>query len=343
VLGAAGYQTAGFVANTIVCSYEFGLNRGFSHYEDYPISAEAIIASPTLSEFLITEVRKVVGDHQLVARKSAEQINGAFLRWLAQSQAQQQPFFAFLNYFDAHDPYLPPPEFALRFSPRVPNGALRDVATLSQDEIRELNDAYDGTIAYLDYALEQLLGALEQQGILQNTLVIITSDHGEQFGENGMMGHANSLYLPTLHVPLLMLWPGHVPAGKSIRRYISLRDIPVTVFDLLGLRNDAGFPGRSLATCWGGACDPTVIGDDPLISQVEHLFRVPDWYRNAKGQLRSVMSGGLHYILNEADQREELYDMETDPDESHDLTGSAQWQDRLGVMRQSLKTLVSQA
>ena len=80
--------------------------------------------------------------------------------------------------------------------------------------------------------------------------MIVTSDHGEQFGEHGLIEHGNSLYWPVLHVPLVISFPGRVPEGQSVAEPVSLADLPTTVLDLLRLPNTQAFPGASLARCW---------------------------------------------------------------------------------------------
>src|SRR5262245_4198426 len=115
-----GYVTAGFVANTNYCGYEFGLNRGFLWYEDYIVSAREILVSSSLARSIINSgtVRRAVGYYDGFTRKNAAAINDNFLRWL--TRQDRRPFFVFLNYFDAHEPYFPPAPFNVKFGPQVP-------------------------------------------------------------------------------------------------------------------------------------------------------------------------------------------------------------------------------
>ena len=110
-------------------------------------------------------------------------------------------------------------------------------------------DCYDDCIAFLDEQLGKLLDELQRQGLLDNTLVIITSDHGEAFGDHRFFGHGNSLYLDEIGVPLVILSPG-APAGRVVVGPVSLRDLPATVLDQLGLADGSPFPGHSLAAYW---------------------------------------------------------------------------------------------
>ena len=111
-------------------------------------------------------------------------------------------------------------------------------------------DCYDDCIAYLDEQLGRLLDELERQGLLANTDVIITSDHGEAFGDHGILGHSYSVNLDEIGVPLVILSPD-APAGREVYSPVSLRDLPATVVDRLGLSDGSPFPGRSLAAYWG--------------------------------------------------------------------------------------------
>jgi arylsulfatase A-like enzyme len=98
-------------------------------------------------------------------------------------------------------------------------------------ELKAMYDGYDGDLAYIDSQLGLLFEELRRQGILEKTLVIFTSDHGEEFGEHGLLDLGNSLYFVSVHVPLVVHFPGHVPTGRVIRESVSLRDLASTVID----------------------------------------------------------------------------------------------------------------
>ena len=111
--------------------------------------------------------------------------------------------------------------------------------------------AYDECIAALDRDLGVLFDVLERRGVLESTVLIVTADHGEQFGEHGDYGHGCSVYQPEIHVPLLIRFPREVPKGRVVREAVSLRDLPATVLDLAGLEGHSVFPGQSLSASWG--------------------------------------------------------------------------------------------
>ena len=237
-----GYLTAVFIAKTAYCSANFGLDRGFLHYEDYGISPGRIVRGSALARLIASDerLRDLIGVHELLGRKPAEQVNSDFLRWLDRREPGR-PFFAFLNYYDAHDPYQPPAEFARKFSPVIPRGYFREGVRLPREVIDELRDAYDGAIAYLDHELGRLLAELRERGLLDDTLLIVTSDHGESLGEHGLMSHGNSLYLTLLRVPLVIVHPARIPAGRSIAEPVSLRDIPATSSTFSVSATNSGF------------------------------------------------------------------------------------------------------
>ena len=152
------------------------------------------------------------------------------------------PFFVFLNYYDVHAPYIPPQPFRGQFSElEEPGGRISTdwgmdhiYMPMTPEQLQEEIDAYDGAIAYVDYHIAKLLAELETRGLVQNTLVVILSDHGESFGEHGLLEHHNSLYREVIHVPMIFWWPDHVPAGERVTVSVSIAAIPATVLDIIG-------------------------------------------------------------------------------------------------------------
>ena len=344
-LSSQGYLTSGFVGNTLYGDTEKGLSRGFQHWEDYAVTPGEILRSSVLIRDLTgrRRAREPFNSFELLGRKRAEDVNSEFLSWLDDVQ-DGRPFFTFLNYFDAHAPYLPREEFGRRFAtPGLvhPYGEWARIRgrpkgdTLMADWVRDNQDRYDAAIAGLDAELGRLFAELERRGLLENTIVIISSDHGEQFGEHSVMGHGNSLYLPVLHVPLLIRYPGKVPEGATVQRPVSLRDIPATVADLAGLGSEISFPGRSLARFWR-ADTSYVASPDTLLMTVEYNPRLPKGSPIDKGSMRAVVLDTLHYILN-GDKREELYRINGDPAERNDLAPRPDFQTELADLRGALQ------
>ena len=293
-----GYVTGGFVANFLYCGYEFGLDRGFVHYEDYTPSLTALVGSIGFGRVALTTYNRLWRKYQIAGRKSAARLNDAFLRWTVRPSGR--PFFAFLNYYDAHSPYWPEAPFDRKFLSVEPRS--RDIESgrrYTLEERTALRGAYEGAVAYVDHYVGLLLDTLERRGSLENTLVIITADHGEEFGEHGHMGHGNSLYLPSLQVPLLIIFPARVPPGRRVQRPVTLRDVPATVLSLLDLPSNAPtFPGRTLTRYWRDTADSSGGTPSLLLSEVNFLPGQPAWYPIAKGDMHSLIMGRYHYIRN---------------------------------------------
>lgn len=340
VLANHGYQTSGFTANLGLTSYLYGLNRGFIHYEDFPISAGQIIHNSYIGREVIENNLTSIGYHQQLVRKHAPTVSHDFLKWLSRRD-KKHPFFTFLNYFDAHEPYLPPEEYALRFATKKPRGHIGvDVSELSTQDIWELTSSYDGAISYVDNELELLFSELQQMGLLENTIVILTSDHGEMFGEHGLMTHGNNLYLPVLHVPLLLSFPFGIPSGKVVSELVSLRDIPSTVLDLINLKSEKIFPGDSLTRTWDKGWNTDRAKMDLVFSDVKRNDAHTDQSPVTRGRLVSLIYKNLHYINNFGDGREELYNFEDDPFEERDLASSQEGRQLAEQFRVSLEAII---
>ena len=247
----AGVDTAGFVANPFFCGRESGLGRGFQVYADYPITPGEVFRSSALGWLLARSglrlaaaltARDTAGSMRDVdldfSRKDAATVGREFLGWL--DRRGGRPFFAFLNLFDAHDPYIPPAGFPSRFADGSPPDTphlLRDwqrvdKAKLTPRDARHARDAYDDCLVALDAQLGALVEALRSRGVLDRTVLIVTADHGEQFGEHGSFGHGLSLFDEEARVPLLIRAPGLAPAGRVVAEDVGLRDLAATALHL---------------------------------------------------------------------------------------------------------------
>jgi arylsulfatase A-like enzyme len=266
-------------------------------------------------------------------RKTASEVNRDFLHWFAGRREQGRPFFAFLNYLDTHTPYLVPPGARHRFGVdpetkenfrRVLMGwSLIDKQSLPQRYLNLGRDAYDDCVAYLDEQLGMLFDELERRGVLDQTLVIITSDHGEGLGEHGLFMHGESLYRPEIRVPLLILTPSHRPSRAEVRDTVSLCDLPATIVDQIGLGNGSPFPGQSLAQSWADhpAGAPPLETGAALSELASSNPNNPNQGRSParRGPLISLAEGEFVYIRNEGDGGEELFNQREDPDEVNNL------------------------
>ena len=160
---------------------------------------------------------------------------------------------------------------------------LYDKLSLPQPYIDLARDSYDDCLGYLDEQLGQLFDALKRRGLLEKTLVIVTADHGEGLGEHKLFGHGYSLYRTEIRVPLLIRPPSGLSAPTVVGETVSLRDLPATIVDLLGLGAGSPFPGTSLARFWRNS--PSAAADlsrdtDPVVSEL----RFPNPQSPSQGQ-----------------------------------------------------------
>jgi arylsulfatase A-like enzyme len=321
-LQTRGYRTGAFSANFYFFCRFRGLGAGFIHFDD--IFGNAL--DGVMRTFYPRKLDKYVFSkfvQDLPGRRRAEEINRSFLDWL--DQRPQSTFFAFLNYFDAHDPYLPAPPYRTMFSKQPQPGGIvnermgRIHPHISSEQLQGEIDAYDGGIAYMDHFFGELLRELDRRG-LTNTIVIFTADHGESLGEHGLFMHRNSLYRELIRVPLVVRWPGHVPAGLRIERPVTNASLPATLLDQLGHGEQQVFPGPSLVPLWSGATK----GDDWPLPLAE-LAKVPEssWLPNLNysGSMKAVVTPQWHFQLHEVNGPI-LSDWKKDPEGKEDLAAT---------------------
>ncbi|HEY2806494.1 MAG TPA: sulfatase [Gemmatimonadales bacterium] len=335
---ARGYRTAAFSANLGYVARGFGLDRGFQHFSDFePTLSEALRANSILTRVVVA-IDEIFGTPWYVGYKPATRVTSDALRWAG---TQTRPFFMYLNYFDAHSPHIPPAPYDTLYSghPRhfrsfgdLDVSSRRPVGRSAR--LAELRQGYDAAIAYEDAEIRRLFGGLQAAGLLQNAIVVITSDHGDLFGEYGLIQHGNSLYPLLLHIPLIAYAPGRVPADTAIVTPVSLRDLPATLAQLSG-DTASRFPGTPLlsrqSAARGGPTQPSPIFS--TLSKFPGVSIGP----NARGAMRSLIAGRWQYIHN-GDGVEELYDV-GDSLATTNLAGRAEYADTLRAMRERISRL----
>ena len=281
--------------------------------------------------------------------KGAADIDRGFLNWLTWQRPRGRPFFAFLNFNDAHTPYKVPDDGAEGFGIRPSSWHERlvlqqwnmlDKTKLPFQNVQMANDLYDDAIAYLDRRLGALLDELGRRGVLDDTLVIVTSDHGEHLGDHLLFFHGCSLYRQVVEVPLVIVDPRAVPSGRVVDTPVSLRDLPATIVGLLGFEQAAAFPGRSLARFWApGAESPPA--SEPLLMETDKPELLTNQGREpaAKGPMKALVAGGMHYIRT-GDGGEELFSLDRDPEERTNLAGIAEARGSLEGFRAALRSML---
>jgi arylsulfatase A-like enzyme len=368
-LGSHGYATAGFIANYAYCASDSGLNRGFATYHDYifpgltAFSAAALVnravegmqaAVRMLEDWLETSLSGPLAQRFWLlfkgSRKEAAEVNREFLDWLTRRRRPERPFFAFLNYNDAHAPYQLPAGRIRRFGtepadPRENDMIQRwwslDKTGMRPQDVAFVHNAYDDCIADLDEQLGRLFDEVGRRGFLERTWVIVTADHGESFGEHaGTFCHGTSLYQTELRVPLVIMPPGGSPSKRIINETVSLRDLAATIVDVLNLKTGAPFPGKSLARFWDGSfASPATDGALSEVVPINPLNPDPLEMVKPHWPLAAVSDGGWTYIRREGVVHEELYHLRDDANESRNVAGNPAAQLELERIRALLNGL----
>jgi arylsulfatase A-like enzyme len=333
VLRARGYRTAAFSANRYWFTREQGFGRGFIRFED-TFRSPVKMAMRTVYGRQIedTIIKSIAEDYPW--RTPATGINSSALSWLKQDL--DRPFFAFLNYFDVHDPYFPPRSYRGKFSDlENPGGIINSYQNrfnpeMTPQQIQNEIDAYDGAISYVDDHIAQLLANVRDLGLGDNLLVIITSDHGEAFGEHGTFLHPNSVYREEIHVPLVLWQPGQIPAGVRVPQPVTIASLPATVLDLVDQGGQEIFPNHSLVHFWE---HPEAASDSSLpLVEMEHWPWMYVKAPSSQGGMRSLVSSEYHYIEHDT-LGTELYDWRRDPREMRNLAETRDGQAKIEQFR----------
>jgi arylsulfatase A-like enzyme len=260
--------------------------------------------------------------------------------WLRKRASNyEQPFFAFLNYKTAHNSYRSPRPFRGRFeiSPATgqDHGKLRFYANggaypymagglqMTEQDMEVLRSWYDGAIAYLDYCIRDLLNFLKQLGVYDDTFVIITADHGENFGDHGLGYHMFCLYDSLIRVPLLMSYPRLGKNGIRISSLVSLTDVLPTVLELIGcdLREYQEIQGKSLLPFDGKEFHDHLFAEfgrpQYMLKRLAARYPQHDFSRFDRG-LRCIRTKEFKLIVG-SDGVEEFYHLPSDPGETNNL------------------------
>jgi arylsulfatase len=311
-----GYETA-LVAASAVVGCAGGLDRGFDYFD---------FSCARIAEWNVS---------------SASDVNLRACEWLESVHSGRCPFFLYLHYMEPHNHYRPPCEFCVFGRPGYTvrdtkrNVAMMDVVLdvletgegvteellssngMSLRDIERLSDLYDDEVLCMDHHLGQLFQRLRDVGIYENTLIIVTADHGEAFLEHGTLGHGQVLYQEVVHVPLIVRGPG-IPHGAAVHDLVELVDVAPTILEAVGASLDGTMSGRSFYQALlgtGGVTDNTGIAELPAV-------------------MRAFRCGPLKLIVSP--KGVEMYDLSEDPRETTNLASSRPEQaDRLrGMLRE---------
>ncbi len=334
-LAAAGYLTAGVHRNGNV-SDTFGFGRGFDSY-----------LSPDKEYWRgLRKAGRSKQDPLFVSQVDDGLLTGKAVPFLR--GVESEPFFLYLHLGGAHDPYAPPrdstsfldrpltttaelfyrqPVKTQRDKPTVLRQLMIGMLPLEDLDRRQIVDLYDGEVTFADAQVGAVLAALAENGYGDDTLVIVTSDHGEEFWDHGGLGHGEHNFQELLHVPLVIAGPGI--ERRRLETPVSLIDLTPTILDLAGVELPGDLPGRSLAAVLGSRRRD--LAASPVYA--EGLLRMRG---NGDPMLyRSLQSGDLKLVLDFQRQRKQLYDLAADAGETHNLIAT-----RPREARQLLETLI---
>ncbi len=307
-LNARGYHTAAVVHNDLL-NPKNNLWQGFDEY--LPMQ-EQWFANAVGARLLSAAAPTVFPPPSWPSNDDQTRI---VTDWL--DAHQDQNFFLWVHYFDPHAPYAPPAEYLVGDPPpnmgRSFEGqklALQGFFVPSQDDRRWIRSLYDAEVRYIDANVGRVIATLKRLNLYDDSLLVFTSDHGEEFWEHGGLGHGHSMYNELLRVPLIVKMPKSADHGR-VDTVVSTASVTPTILDIAGIRypaDDLDVP--SLLPLIDRSTGTYV--DTPVVSGAQILFDRHD----------AVTFDGFKYIVSRISGREELYDLGADPSEQHSIAAS---------------------
>jgi len=320
-----GYRSGAFSANFLFFSRDHGFFHGFSRFEGYEQGLVTILKRVPASRLILADLSHNLPEslgRKLNVRNavSAETINQNALSWIGSGN---RPFFVVLNYMDVHEPNLPPEPYLHTFT-RNPlawdrgvdfgdDCAWAEIGNRCDSERQQFLDVYDGAIRYVDDSVRHLMSQLSERHLLENTIVLITADHGQEFGEHGIYGHGKSLYRREIQVPLIVWKPGLVPSAVRIPTPVSTMEIPATILNLIAESDKPTMPGQTLASLWRSV-QAASNWPDP-ISELARLHWRTKNAPNYDAPIRSIVTPEWHFLHQQ--DNDMLFDWKNDPEESN--------------------------
>ncbi len=306
-LKSAGYATGGVFAGPYLHP-AFGLAQGFDEYVD----RGKYLGDSSLDEQNAWSMDEAVlrASHHGVTNEEVYQTTRAFV----QRHAGKQPFFAFVHLWDVHFDFTPPPPYDTLFDPDYTGSVTgRDFffdprinAAMPERDKEHLIALYDGEIRWTDEIVGRLRADLERLGIAEDTLVVVTSDHGTELFDHGQKGHRTALYDEQIRIPLVMWWPGHL-TPRVVAEQTRMIDVAPSVLELLDLAAPLDWLGQSLVPLARGV----PLGfDNTAVSELMSVGR----------ELRSVRTGTAKIVVDTANGGAAWWDLTSDPLELEPLT-----------------------
>lgn len=354
-----GYETVA-VSNNVWVSKEFGLADGFDtfrknwQYIQQDVDLGRISQTRRGGEKFRVVGRRLLSGNPLInvvnamygkwlwrgiGDDGARRTNDWIERWLT-NREDNSPFFLFVNYLEPHLEYRPPKSLAERHLPdgvsfnkamEVPQDAWEHIAglnELTEKEFEILRALYRAEIAYLDKRIRQLCDSLKAQADWENTVLVVTGDHGENIGDHGLMDHQYCLYDTLLHVPLV-IHGGSIGNGGAVDDLVQLTDIGPTLLNEVGIEGSVfqeWAQGRSFhkeaPTSSRNWVFAEYLAPQPSMESLKRKFgNLPDQMRQYNRSLRAIRSEEWK-LIRASDGSTELYNISTDPAESNDIAAS---------------------
>lgn len=321
ILKRAGYETVGFCTNDWI-SDATGLTRGFSEFHDYQYSR------------FIHKAKRFINSLIIKGKDSwGYAINKDIKKWM-KNYSYQKPFFMFVHYNELHLPYQLPKPFNTRFLPtgmsyeeaskvnQDPKAYYAGAVEMSQQDFEISKNLYDCALGCIDHRIGEVYEYLKNLGQLDDTLIIITSDHGESLGEHQHFDHYYVLYEALLKIPLILRYPKSFPAGTRYQELVQTLDFLPTFKEMLGLHDP------ELDVMQGYPLPPFLDGTAP------REFTISERYKDLKGLKKSYPQLDLSHLkkweldrkvairtkkyklISSSDYESELFDLENDPAEN---------------------------
>jgi arylsulfatase A-like enzyme len=306
VFDRTGYDTAAFVS-TIYLTKQFGFSQGFDEYHE-----------------LITRGKRGAAD---AGAMRADRITNEAIEWLRKPKAG--PTFLFVHYFDPHMDYTPPSPFDKLFDADYQgpaNGRHRWLsryikyfpippARIAERDLKHVKALYDGEIRYTDQQLGRLIATVKETLDMDNTIIVLFSDHGEEFDEHGSMeGHGWTLFDEELHVPVIVRLPAGAHGGKVVDEAIELIDVPTTILGLAGLSAPIRFQGQDHSPLILGDSDGSgARGKELIFAELSRHNIERQALRGERYKLIRTTSSGKNLFGGKIDSGTLFFDLSEDP------------------------------
>lgn len=363
-LRQSGYETMA-ISNNSWISPEFGFDAGFDHfYGGWELLKGGVDLQGVIREnsSRIQQFKEIVNKltlnnfHRTILNTAyawgyhkrydygAKFTNYRIKRLLGKIWDRSQPFFLFVNYLEPHLTYDPPKPHRYKHIPddlsqeqlesvdQKPWEYLAGNADMTEDDFRALEALYEGELSYLDYRLGQLFDFLRSEGILDETLVFVVGDHGENIGDHGLMDHQYCLNDTLLRVPLIVRHPELIPSGWKTNALIELRDLYPTILDLCDINVSLDESVSSFSLSEDGYIDEMTVRDRKFVF-AEYTIPQPDldelrsrtddedilrFLDSLDKSLRCVRTRKWKFIRG-TNGSHQLFDRESDPNETMNI------------------------